>query len=122
MTNDELLQLFGLRVQALRRRRGLTQEGLAEAIERSVDTVSNIERGLSGTRIETALLIAEAVGVTVRELFEFDHDGGGDRERRQAIEQIVGMLADSDDLTLQAVVDMVRIVRGLRKPSEAERP
>lgn len=122
MTNDELLQLFGLRVQALRRRRGLTQEDLAEAIERSVDTVSNIERGQTGTRIETALLIAEAVGVTVTELFEFGHDGGGDRERRRAIEQIVGMLADSDDTTLQAVTDMVRIMLRLREYSGGERP
>lgn len=118
MNNDDLLKQFGLRVQALRRRRGLTQEGLAEAIERSVDTVSNIERGLSGTRLETALSIAEAVGVTVTELFEFGPDGGGDRERRRAIEQIVGMLAGSDDDTLQAVTDLIRIALKLSTRQE----
>ncbi len=122
MTNTELLQLFGLRVQALRRRRGLTQEGLAEAIERSVDTVSNIERGLGGTRLETVLSIADAVGVTAAELFEFGQDPVGDREHRRAIEQIIGMLANSDDHTLQAVIDMVRIILRVRAPSEGERP
>jgi transcriptional regulator with XRE-family HTH domain len=121
MSNDDLKRLFGLRVQALRRRCGLTQEALAEAIERSVDTVSNIERGFSSTRIETAQALAEALGVTLPELFEFGH-AGADREHRRAVEQIVGMLVDRDDTTIQAVVDVVRIVLRLREHSEGERP
>jgi len=52
MDADELKRRFGKRVQGLREAQGLTQEQLAARIQRSVDTVSNIERG--ATRIEVA--------------------------------------------------------------------
>ncbi len=111
MTSRELKRLFGLRVQALRRRRGLTQEELAEAIGKSVDTVSNIERGFSSTRIETALMIADAVGVSLAELFELQERAyEKDRERRNAIERVVDMLDEQDEKSIQAVGDMITII------------
>lgn len=111
MTSDELKRLFGVRVQALRRRRGLTQEELAEAIGKSVDTISNIERGFSSTRIETAQAIAQTVGVTLAELFEFEeHPGNRDRERRKAVEGIVDMLSDQDEEAIHAVAQILRFV------------
>lgn len=123
MTSDELKRLFGVRVQALRRRRGLTQEELAEAIGKSVDTISNIERGFSSTRIETAQAIAQTVGVTLAELFEFEeHPGNRDRERRKAVEQIVTLLADEDEAALQAIGDMIRILFKLRAGTTGASP
>ncbi|MCW2244979.1 transcriptional regulator with XRE-family HTH domain [Azospirillum fermentarium] len=111
MTSDELKRLFGMRVQALRRRRGLTQEELAEAIGKSVDTISNIERGFSSTRIETAQAIAQTVGVTLAELFEFEeHPGNGDRERRKAVEQIIDMLSNQESDAIQAAAKIFRII------------
>jgi len=44
MDAEELKRRFGKRVQGLREAQGLTQEQLAARIQRSVDTVSNIER------------------------------------------------------------------------------
>jgi transcriptional regulator with XRE-family HTH domain len=111
MTNDELKRLFGVRVQALRRRRGLTQETLAEAIGRSVDTISNIERGFSSTRIETAQAIAEAVGVTLPELFEFDQAWGSrDREHRRAVEQIVRL---TEPLSSEAITRISEAIKAI---------
>ncbi len=111
MTNDELKRLFGMRVQALRRRRGLTQEELAEAIGKSVDTISNIERGFSSTRIETAQAIADMVEVTLAELFEFEkHANNRDRERRKAIEQIIDMLSEQGDDNIQALGEVIQII------------
>jgi DNA-binding XRE family transcriptional regulator len=81
MTYEEMIQLFGLKVQTHRCRRGLTQEGLAEAISKSVDTISNLERGISSTRMETALDIANVPGVTLAELF--DADGGVNNRNRE---------------------------------------
>jgi transcriptional regulator with XRE-family HTH domain len=53
----------GARLRELRRRRGLTQEGLAEAAGLSVQCVKKIEQG--GTaRMETYRQIAKALGVT----------------------------------------------------------
>jgi len=42
--HDEAKRLFGDKVQALRKEKGITQERLAELIEKSVEHVSYIER------------------------------------------------------------------------------
>ena len=69
MDAEELKQRFGKRVQMLRRQRNMTQEKLAEAIDRSTDTVSNIETGRLSTRIDTAMKLAQTLGVSLSELF-----------------------------------------------------
>jgi len=71
MDADELKRRFGKRVQGLREAQGLTQEQLAARIQRSVDTVSNIERGVNATRIEVAFQIATELGVRLPDLFAF---------------------------------------------------
>lgn len=61
--------LPGDRLRDIRRRRGLTQEGLAERASLSLGTVKKIERG--GTaRIETYHALARALGVRTSALFE----------------------------------------------------
>lgn len=76
MEIDEFKRRFGARVQTLRRQRGMTQEQLAEAIGKSTDTVSNIETGRLSTRIDTALRIAQSLGVEIPRLFDVDNSGG----------------------------------------------
>ena len=61
----EAKQLFGDRVQALRKERGITQEQLAENIDKSVEHISYIERGERAPSFETILDIAEALKVSV---------------------------------------------------------
>ncbi|MFO5439508.1 MAG: helix-turn-helix domain-containing protein, partial [Dolichospermum sp.] len=60
---EEAKQLFGDRVQALRKERGITQEQLAEHIDKSVEHISYIERGERAPSFETILDIAEALKV-----------------------------------------------------------
>lgn len=116
MTSHELKRLFGLRVQALRRRRNLTQEELAEAIGRSVDTVSNIERGFSSTRIETAQIIADAVGVSLAELFELDEPTGkNDRELRKAIERVIRQVGHLPPNSVEAISHIIECVLQVSK-------
>jgi len=122
MTNDEMKRLFGLRVQALRRRRGLTQEQLAEAVGKSVDTISNIERGFSSTRLETALSIADAVSVTLTELFDFD-PAANELERKQraaaeAIARQVRAFPPETATALSAFIDHIQKL--LINPSKSE--
>ena len=54
---------IGERVAELRRRRGMTQEELAEATELSVPTIKKIEQGRGGARMETYHAIARCFGV-----------------------------------------------------------
>ena len=109
MDVDDLKRAFGRRVQALREAKGLTQEDLAARIERTVDTISNIERGANSTRIETACRLAQALGVALPELFEF---GAGldteARARRRQINELVTQLAGLDDASFKLALEMLR--------------
>ena len=55
---------IGKRIQQSRERAGLTQEDLAERIERSTQFVSTIERGLAGPSLETVLNICNVLQVS----------------------------------------------------------
>ena len=64
-----LQTLLGSNVRRLRSARGLTQSALADAIERSKDLVSRIERGSSAPSFETLESLAAALDVPVAALF-----------------------------------------------------
>lgn len=106
MGTDDLKRRFGGRVQALREGAGLTQEQLAEKIDRSVDTVSNIERGAYGTRIEVAGRIAEVLGVSLPELFEFS-EIDPDRQRRRQINALSQALFRQDEATFALLASLL---------------
>jgi transcriptional regulator with XRE-family HTH domain len=53
----------------LRRSKSMTQEELATAVGRTVEAVSNIERGKSLPSLGTLMAIAEALDAPVRDLF-----------------------------------------------------
>jgi transcriptional regulator with XRE-family HTH domain len=60
---------IGIRIRAHRLERRLTQEQLAEMIDRSVETVSNLERGISIPNEATLRRLAQCLEVSVDELF-----------------------------------------------------
>ena len=65
----DLRKRFGELLAAHRRRRGMTQEDLAEAAGLSVDMISKIEVGATGARFPSIERLADAVGVDPAELF-----------------------------------------------------
>ena len=66
-----LKRRFGRRLKSLRTGRGLTQEQLADATELSIESISNMERGIFGPRFDNLERIAAALGVEVMDLFDF---------------------------------------------------
>lgn len=64
----------GGRLREIRKSRGLTQERLAERIDRSVDAVSALERGLALPSFETLEKLADALNVPVRDFFDVEED------------------------------------------------
>ena len=55
---------IGRRIQQSREQAGLTQEELAERIDRSTQFISTIERGLAGPSLETVLHLCEVLGTS----------------------------------------------------------
>ncbi len=66
----ELKSLIATRIKAIRQAKGMTQEELAEAIDRTVETISNLERGKSLPSVQTLMIIANALDITISELLE----------------------------------------------------
>lgn len=109
MAKADLKVKFGMRVRSLREAQQLTQDELAERIGRSVDTVSNIERGIFATRIEVAGRIAQVLKVDLAELFDFGDNErpAADREHRRVVRNLTALLNDLDVKSLMAVRDVI---------------
>jgi len=68
------LRALGDAIRQLRRRRELSQEALAFAADIHPKHLSEIERANKDPRSTTVVRLADALGVTVAELYE-GHDG-----------------------------------------------
>ena len=65
---EGLSEIIGIRMQAARKECGLTQEQLAEAIGKTVETVSNIERGVKLPALATLHTISQALNLELSDL------------------------------------------------------
>ena len=69
---QKFLDVFGQRIKALRKQQGFTQLDLAERTQMDVRQIQRIEAGDINTSIGNAYLIAEGLGISVPELFQFE--------------------------------------------------
>lgn len=107
--STELKRSLGRRVQVARADAKLTQEQLAERIDRSPEAVSNIERGVSLPTIDTLERIARALAVNLA--FFFDHPGtiSAQREEVEAKARLViRSLSDRDASMALGVLEAIR--------------
>ena len=68
--SKSMKQAIGARVQAARRRAGLSQEALAAAVSRTPESISNIERGVQLPNLETLAELARVLDVSLVEFVE----------------------------------------------------
>lgn len=64
-----ILKLFGKRLKKFRKTKGLTQEQLAEKAGLHHTFIGAVERGSKNPSLESIAKIAEALGISLRELF-----------------------------------------------------
>ncbi len=62
---------LGARITFLRKTAGFTQEKLAEKADYSVEFISFVERGINAPSIEGCERIANALGISLSQLFDF---------------------------------------------------
>ena len=102
---------IGARVRALRRKQKITQEQLAELIDVTTETISNVERGVSVPSIRTLSLIARRLGVSLAALLDIDaHAPQATRRRLDAQERLREIVAGIGDDALEALVGHAELV------------
>jgi len=69
----DIKQELGEKIKRIRKKRGYTQEQLAEMIDISSRNLSNIELGISFPKSETLEKILKSLNVTTQELFSNNH-------------------------------------------------
>lgn len=101
-----LRKRFGRLLAAYRRRRGLTQEALAEAAAASPDTVAKIEVGATGARFPVIERLATALDIDPAELFTMEISAGP--VKRGTFAEISITLAQLSESDLVWVRDLLR--------------
>ena len=65
---EETFRIFGARVEEARKKKGLTQEELAERIGVSQSMINHIEKARKKPSFENAVALANELGITVDSL------------------------------------------------------
>ena len=68
----KVAKLLGARIRKLREAQKLTQAQLAELSRKSVETISNFERGQTLPSVRTLHQLANHLGVALKDLVDFD--------------------------------------------------
>ncbi|MGM9994518.1 MAG: helix-turn-helix domain-containing protein [Candidatus Avigastranaerophilus sp.] len=70
-TNLELEKRFGAKLAYIRKTRKLSQMKLAEIVNMNFNYIGQIERGEANVTIKTIKILANALDIEVKELFDF---------------------------------------------------
>ena len=99
---------IGVKVRLGRKKCDLTQEQLAEQVDKAVETISNIERGFAYTGLETLEKISRVLEIPIRDFFE-DADGRPVSRSRLELESALRDSSQSmTDRELRVTLDLVK--------------
>ncbi len=68
--NNDILEIIGNNIKTIRLSRGITQEQVAEKLNRSVNFVSLIELGKSGMSVQTIIALCNILDVSTESIFK----------------------------------------------------
>ena len=96
-------KVFGKRIKELRERKKLTQEKLAEKVGLDLQTISRIETGYYFTSFENLEKLADALDVTIADLFNFGHV----KPKEELLKEINTELANSSEKDVQRIHKLI---------------
>ncbi|MGX9355001.1 helix-turn-helix domain-containing protein [Roseobacteraceae bacterium S113] len=100
---------IGIRVKSARNARGLTQIDLADTIDKSFETISNIERGKTAPNFTTLQEIADALRVELKYFFDFA-DPAATAHRTRLKSELDATALEVDDRQLALINELARAV------------
>ena len=108
---SDLTKKLGAKIQEIRKSKGITQEKLAELINMDTPNLSNIERGKKFMTANTLEKIVRALGIQVKDLFDFEHIIG-DAQLKSEIKSQLDTLTTKE---LQYLHKTITNIKHLRK-------
>lgn len=106
MVGKSILKLVGAKIRAVRKRRGLTQEQLAEMIDTQHSYIGYVERGEQNVTLLTLEKIANALKVDLHTLLDYEELS----ERNPKIFSIVEFLSNKSDHDLEKALLILKHV------------
>lgn len=116
----QLKHHIGIRAREARQRQGLTQADVAERIGRSVETVSNTERGVTWPSLEMLEALARAVECPVSEFFEGWGEAAGSTKRLQLEADVRVALGTLRDADVTIALHLIRALAAARQELQPE--
>ena len=110
---SELSRVLGSRIRTLRQQIGMSQEELAFKASLSAAHLGQIERALKNPTVDTVSHIADALGITVDQLFQFDLP----KQERENVtaNKILAQLADMTPGQQRDVLKLIKIFKHFRE-------
>lgn len=103
----ELNRTIGIRVKRSREAVGLTQEKLAELIDRSKEAVSNIERGVSLPGLDTIQMICDVTKVSMTSIIDEVDQDDELNDLRARLNAVFAQLSRSDQ---ELALDLIAMI------------
>ena len=99
---------FGENLKRLREAKGLKQEELAELVGLEYQTISRIETGYYFTSFSNLSKISEALGVTLKDLFDFSEV---ELTQKDLLKMIISDVEDFEIDDLQIIRKMINLYK-----------
>ena len=112
MTNKVFLQTLGKRIAVLRKQKGFSQEEFAEVSGKMINTISNVERGLSDPKITTLLSFANALNAPVQDLLA--DISTQNKPYSDTLKSIIRLLEGQDEKTLKTAFKQIEALLELK--------
>ncbi|NEU11560.1 helix-turn-helix transcriptional regulator [Methylobacterium sp. BTF04] len=100
-------KIVGVRIKRAREGAGLTQEALAEMVDRTKEAISNIERGINLPSLDTLQRICETVSMPISSILE---DSNRSKLFIDVKAQIDAVLTTMEEDDLRFCLSLVKLV------------
>ena len=103
---------LGSKLKEWRKRKGLTQEGLAAVADLSKDAISMIERGVNFPTTATVEKLSKALGIPKHEFYINTDETNNKNAKQELINSITGIIYTLDEKTLKVVLGQIEVLVG----------
>jgi len=113
MKDREISQSFGLRIKALRRAKGLTQEKLAERAGLHWKFISLIETGKSDVTLTTISKLAHALDMDITDFFLAAFPAHYSEAKERLVAEILSVIKEGNDRQAEGIAEVIKASKKL---------